>query len=167
MSRELRYLAQAVVYALTAAVLGYFADSPAYTHLPPDRALIRMSFAHGGERKEPCRRLSSEEIAKLAPNMRRAVVCSRERIPIYVELVLDDRVLFQRSMPPTGLSDDGPSRVYERFVVTPGRHRLVVRMRDTKRSEGFDYERRAEIDLRPGQNFAIAFKAETGGFVFM
>lgn len=162
----LRYLGQATILLLFMAFIGAFADSPAYVYQRGDQALIKLSFTHGAERKGGCRRLSAEEIAKLPPNMRRPTECPRERLPVYAELVLDDQVVFRASLPPTGLAGDGPSRAYERLPAAPGAHRVVVRMRDTARSEGFDYEREAEITLRPHQNFVIDFRPEAGGFVF-
>jgi len=160
-----RYLGQAAIYAVSALVLGTFSDRPAYTHFPPDMALIRLAFVHGAERREPCRQLSPEELAELAPNMRRPQACSRARLPVLVELELDGDMLYRASLPPTGLADDGPSRVYERFAVPPGRHELVARLRDSRRSEGFDHERQVEVELEPGQSLAIGFRAETGGFL--
>ena len=162
----MRYLGQAAILLLFMAFIGAFADSPVYVYQPPDRALIKLSFAHGAERKGGCRRLSPEEIAKLPPNMRRPTECPRERLPVYTELVLDGQVVFRANLPPTGLAGDGPSRVYERFPAAPGAHRIAVRMRDTARGEGFDYERIAEITLKAEQNFVIDFRPEAGGFVF-
>lgn len=166
MIAALRILGQAAFLLLVFALIGYFSDSPAYVQHPPDQALIKLSFSHAAERKGECRRLTSEEIAKLAPNMRKAVQCPRERLPIHVELVLDGRTVYQAVLPPTGLSGDGPSRVYERFIVSPGRHQLVARLRDSARTSGFDYERAAEIELRPQQNFVVELQPEAGGFVF-
>jgi len=161
-----RYLGQAAIYAVSALVLGTFSDRPAYTHFPPDMALIRLAFVLGAARREPCRRLSPEELAELPPNMRRPQACSRARVPVLVELELDGEVLYRASLPPTGLAGDGPSRVYERFAVPPGRHELIARLRDSRRDEGFDYEERVEVELEPEQSLAIAFRAETGGFIF-
>jgi hypothetical protein len=164
MARPLRYLGQGAVYLLLALAIGYFSDRPAYTHFPPDMALIKLSFAHGAQ-KEECRRRTAEELAKLAPNMRRTMVCSRERLPVAVELVLDGEPLYQEVLAPTGLAGDGPSRTYQRFAVPPGRHELVVRLRDSDREVGFDYERTATIELKPAQSLAIDFRAEMGGFI--
>ncbi|MBT5414797.1 MAG: hypothetical protein HOH66_07665 [Rhodospirillaceae bacterium] len=166
MTRIARYLGQIAVYALFAAVIGYFSNSPAYTHLPADRALIKLSFSHGGAPISECRRLSAEEIAALPPNMRRPLDCPRERVPVVVELTIDGDVLYSASLPPAGLSGDGQSRVYTQFVVPPGPHRVRVRLRDTARTEGFDYEAVRELELRPLQNFVIDFRAERGGFIF-
>lgn len=167
MTRPLAILGQALAYLLFAAVLGVFSAAPSYTYLEPDRALIKLSFSHAAQRKGECRRLTPEEIAALPPNMRRTQDCPRERLPVLVELVLDGRVVARELLPPAGLHGDGASAVYRRFPVTTGRHRLVARLRDSDRTEGFDYESAAEIELAPGQNFVVDFRSETGGFIFM
>lgn len=167
MISPLRILGQAAGYAAFAALIGYFSASPSYTYLDPGKAQIKMSFSHAAKPKGECRRRTAEEIAALPPNMRRPFDCPRERLPVLLELVLDGTVLMRESLPPAGLSGDGPSSVYRRFAVTAGQHRLVARLRDSARAEGFDYEREAEIDLVPGQNFVVDFRAEVGGFRFM
>jgi len=43
-----QYVGQVIAYALFAMVVGYFATQPAYTHLDPDQALIKLSFSHAG-----------------------------------------------------------------------------------------------------------------------
>jgi len=160
------YGGQAVIYALFAAVIGYLSDSPAYEHYPPDRAMLKLSFSHGGDRKGGCREPTAEELANTAPNMRRKMICPRERVPLLVELEVDGKVLFHDLLPPSGLALDGPSRVYRRFDVSAGPHRMVARLRDSEREHGFDYENRIDATLRPGQNFVIDFHADTGGFRF-
>lgn len=165
MAKPLGYLGQALVYGLLALGIGYCSDRPAHTHFPPDMALIKLSFAHGA-RKEECRPRTAEELAKLSPNMRRPMVCARERLPVAVELLLNDQPLYQAVLPPTGLAGDGPSRVYQRFAVPPGRHELTARLRDTDRAEGFDYERTVVVELAPAQSLAIDFRSEMGGFIF-
>jgi hypothetical protein len=167
MTRPLPILGQAVAYLLFAAVLGVFSAAPSYTYLGPDLALIKLSFSHAAERKGECRRLSPEEIAALPPNMRRTEECPRERLPVLVELELDGRVVARQLLPPAGLHHDGASAVYRRFPVRAGRHQLVARLRDSARTEGFDYERAAQVELVPGQNFVVDFRAEAGGFIFM
>jgi hypothetical protein len=167
MPRILRYLLQGVIYAGIALFIGYFASAPAYVHFPPDQAQIKLTLAHGAERRVECRRLSSEELQKLAPNMRKAVDCPRERLPVWIQIVLDDQLLYEASVPPTGLSGDGPSRIYQRFTVPPGQHRLQLRLRDTARSAGYDYQLDKQIELQPQQNLAVGFRAESGGFILM
>ena len=43
---------------------------------------------------------------------------------------------------------------------------IEAKLRDSKRSGGFDYETRVEAELKPWQNLAIDFNAEKGGFLF-
>lgn len=163
---SLRILGQGLAYAAFGVMVAYFATSPAYMHSPPEQALIKLSFSHAGARKGECRKLSASELAKLAPNMRRALDCPRERVPVYVELELDGVVLYRAELPPSGIARDGVSNAYARFSVPAGRHRLVARLRDTSRAAGFDYERADEIDLAPGQNFVVDFSASDRGFRF-
>jgi hypothetical protein len=166
MPRPLAYLGQGIIYAAIALVLGYFATSPSYQRFPDDKAQILLSFSHVGQRKEACRKPTQEELEATAANMRRTEICGRERVPVYVELRLADELIYGASLPPTGLSRDGASQAYERFEVPPGRHRLVARLRDSARDEGFDFEGEIEVDLRPGQNFVVDFRGELGGFIF-
>ncbi|UCH52717.1 MAG: hypothetical protein JSW09_08910 [Pseudomonadota bacterium] len=164
--RPLAIVGQLVAYAAFMAVIGYFAAAPAYSPFPSDQAQIKLSFRHTGPPKVECRRLTPEEIAKLAPNMRRAVDCPRERLPIAVEVELDGKILYAATLPPTGIWKDGSSKIYETFAVLPGRHTLTARLRDSRRAEGFDHTRREEIELRPRQNFVIEFRGDRGGFIF-
>ena len=164
--RLLILLGQAVVFGLIAIVLGYFSTSPAYIAFPEDQARILLDFSHVGQRKGECRRLTSEEIAQMAANMRRAEICPRERLPVVVELELNGALIFSESLPPSGLSSDGASQAYESIRVRPGEHSLVARLRDSAREDGFDFEAAAMVDLQPAENFVIDFRSELGGFIF-
>jgi hypothetical protein len=148
------------------AAVATFADWPAYRQFPRGSAIVILTFVHGADRKAECRRLTSQEIEKLAPNMRRVQDCPRGRRPIYVELDLGGRTAFHESLPPTGIAGDGPSRVYQRFVVPAGKYDIAVRMRDTPRVDGFDHVREEAVTLVPDQTFVIDFRPERGEFIF-
>ena len=166
MSRGLAYLGQAVVYGLVALCLGAFATWPAYRAFPEGKAELLLAFSHNGQRKEECRKLSREEMAEIAANMRRSEVCGRERLPVAVELAISGDVIYRDLLQPTGLSSDGASQVYQSFVVEPGRHEIVARLRDSDRETGFDEESRATVALAAGQRLVIDFRADMGGFLF-
>ena len=165
MTSALRYLGQAAWYAAIALVLGAFAMGPTYTHFPDNQAMIKLSFAHGAQRQADCRRRTAEELAKLPHKERALYACDRRRAALDVELEIDGAFRFRKTIAPGGLGKDGPARVYERFVVAPGRHVLIARLRDGSGGIGFDYERRAEVELKPRQNLVIDFRADEGGFV--
>lgn len=161
-----RYAGQAVAYAAFVVLLAFFATAPAYSPVDPEAAIIKLSFIHVGQRKVECRKMSPEEIARLAPNMRLTLDCPRERLPVLVELELDGKLLLRRELAASGLSHDRASNIYQKFVVPPGRHRVTARLRDSVRTEGFDYTRSTEVELKPRQNFVVDFHAAAGGFSF-
>ena len=166
MIKAVAFAGQTVVLMIVFAAVACLADWPRYRQLPQQSAVVKLSFTHGASRKADCRKRTPEELAKLPPNMRRPVECPRGRQPVYVQLDVDGRATYRASLPPSGLSGDGPSRVYERFVVPAGLHAIAVRMRDTARAEGFDYAKSANVTLAPEQSFVIDFRPEVDGFVF-
>lgn len=162
----IRIAAQIVVLTAVFAGVAAFADWPRYQQIPPQSAVIKLSLTHGSNRQGECRRRTAQELAKLPPNMRKPLDCPRTRGSLYVELDIDRQTVYRASLPPSGLSGDGPARVYQRFVVPAGPHAISVRMRDTARTEGFDYATSGDVDLVPGQNFVVDFRPEAQGFVF-
>ena len=160
-----RYLSQAVLYAAFVAVIGYLSTSPTYVHLPPDQALVKLSFTHAAARKEPCRERTAEELAKLAPNMRAQTVCPRERVPVTVEVVLDGEPLFSVVAPPSGFAKDGASTVYRWVAVPAGAHSIAARLSDVP-DRTFDHHAETTVSLQPGHVLVIDFDAAKGGFVF-
>jgi hypothetical protein len=162
----LRLAGQFFVIVALFVVVATFADWPAYRQFPRGSAIVLLTFVHGADRKAECRRLTPQEIEKLPPNMRRVQDCPRGRRPIYVELDLGGRTVFHESLPPTGIAGDGPSRIYQRFVVPAGKYDVAVRMRDTAQVAGFDHAREEAVTLVPDQTFVIDFRSERGEFVF-
>ncbi|MCZ7657877.1 MAG: hypothetical protein M5U07_08440 [Xanthobacteraceae bacterium] len=162
----LRAAAQFLIILALFGGVAAFANWPVYRQTPQGTAVIMVTFVHGADRKAACRKLTPAEIAKLPPNMRRTQECPRSRPPLYLELDIDGAPALRATLPPTGIAGDGPSRVYERFVVPAGAHEIAVRMRDTPRSEGYDYERTGRVTLTPDQLMVVDFRAESGEFLF-
>ncbi len=166
MNRALRLAGQFVVIGALFAGVAWLSDRPVYRKIPEGSAMMMLTFVHGADRKGECRRLKPEEIARLAPNMRRVQDCPRVRRSLYVELDIDGRKVYAADLKPTGIAGDGPSRVYERFVMPAGKYDVAVRMRDTARPDGFDHERRGTVDFAPSQMFVIDYRPESGEFIF-
>jgi len=160
-----RYAAQGMLYAVFVAAVGYFANAPAYRHIAPDEALVRLSFSHAAQRREPCRERTPEELAKLAPNMRAKTVCPRARADVIVELEMDGKLLDRIVAAPSGLGRDGAATVYRRHVVAAGTHRFRARLADDVRGE-FSYSAERGIDIGAGRVLLVDFNAAAGGFVF-
>ena len=166
MDKLLRFGLQALLYAAFAVFVGYFSIAPRYDYADDRLAVLKLSLSHATARATPCERLTPQQIAELPPNMRQAEKCERLRLPLVVELDVDGESVVRIEAPPSGLWNDGPASIYERFDLQPGPHTIAVRLRDTAREEGWDYTHSAEVDLAPGRYFTVTFRAETGGFEF-
>lgn len=159
-------LLQVLAYTVFAAVVGYLSASPAYDYADAGQATIKLSLSHAARRVKPCVPLTPQQVAELAPNMRRTEECERQRLPLVVELEIDGAVMAHIVAPASGLWNDGPASVYRRFEVEPGAHTVTARLRDTNRSEGWDYSHTEDVSLAAGRYFTVTFRAETGGFSF-
>ncbi len=114
---------------------------------------------------EECRRLTQEELNALPPNMRKPDECPRERHEIYVEMHLDDRLVYSETALPSGLWKDGKANVYRRTTVDAGEYKLFVGMNDSGSGDGFDYFEQRDVTLAPGQNLVVTFDGQQKTFV--
>lgn len=162
-----RLVGQLLAYLIFAGAVGWLAQAPPYVAASPTSAQIKLSLNHAGARKVQCKHLSAQELADLPANMRSDTMnCPRERVAVRVQLELDGRFLVDESVEPTGLWHDGPSVVYRRLAVTPGRHHLIVRLADGAQGSAFNYTRSVQIELAERQSFVVDFRSDLGGFVF-
>lgn len=166
MHRLARYIVQLLAYTAFAAGVGYFSVAPSYQYADAGSAVIKLALSHATNRIEPCVRLTPEEVAALAPNMRRAEQCERARLPLQVEIELDGEVVLAAEAAPSGAWNDGPASIYHKFAVPPGDHRLTARLRDSARIDGWDYAYTEDVSLAAGRYLSITFRAENGGFEF-
>ena len=164
--KAVRFAAQLALYVPLMAILGYFSTEPRFSVVAPGEALVRVSFIHATQRKEACRERAPEELAKMAPNMRAALDCPRERSPLLVEIELDGKLVLRREVRPSGLRRDGNTAVYERMALPAGRHRIVARLRDRPAGE-FNFTKDETLELAGGQTLVIDFNAAKGGFAFL
>jgi hypothetical protein len=165
MPEVLRYPLQALNYALFMLLVWYFSAAPPYAQLQPDQAVVTMAFSHAGERREECRKLSQEELAKLPPNMRAPMDCPRERSPVTVQLRLDGELLIEEVANAPGLYNDLGIDIYRSAKVPVGKHTLAVQMNDNVRVEGPTYSHEQTVTLEPAQLLVIDFNSETGSFI--
>jgi len=161
----LRYGAQAVLYALFAAFIGYFSTSPPYRHLEEDQALLRISFRHPGAIATDCRTRSAEELEKLPRHLRTEQDCERERSPVRIRVEIDGELLHDEVVAPAGLRKDGASSAYRRLPIAAGEHHLKVMVNDDRRVEGFNHQGERKVALVPGQVVLVDFVADKGGVI--
>jgi hypothetical protein len=161
-SKPLRWLLQAFNYTLFMALVWYFSSAPAVRLIGPDEARITIAFAHAGQLREPCRRLSQEELNQLAPNMRKIDDCPRERSPVRIEARLDGEPFYSAVLPPPGLYGDGGVDVFHSAKVPAGEHRLSLKLNDSVRVDGFNFVFEEPVELAPAQILLVGFDKERG-----
>lgn len=162
-----RWAAQIGAYAIFAMVIGIFSSNPDYRAHPDDQGLLKLSLSLPGKHMEACHRRTSEELAKLAPNMRTAMKCSRARWPVTVDLELDGQKVYHRTVAPAGLSGDGTSSFYARFPIATGRHILTTRIRDSGPDDGaWDYIHEAPVMINPARVSVVGFESKEGHILY-
>lgn len=161
-----QYFGQGLSYLLFIAFIGYFSTEPSITNHPVDQALIKFTFTHPGKRLLPCVKRSVKEVADLPPQLRYAMKCPRERVPLQVEFEIDGRMVYQAEIPAKGIKNDLPSLVYKRFNVPIGRHHLQVRMRDNVTDKGFTYTAKKTVVFTPLQVLVVDFDEINKTFTF-
>ncbi len=146
------------------AVVWYFSIKPLYHQLEEDQAIITLSFTHVTKIREACRKLTQEELLKLAPNMRLPMACPRERSPLKLELYLDGELLTKKEIEPLGFHKDQGVNMFERVKVKAGEHKLKVLINDDVNVEGPTYRYQQTVNLKPEQQLVLDFDAGKGGF---
>lgn len=123
-------------------------DAP-YSHFSEQDAMLKIAFKHSGKRIQECDeekfiKREAERYAGLQKggqgipmDVGKKSGCSRERFPVFIELYLDGEKILSKEYPPIGIQKDGASFIYERFLVKPGTHRVLMKMRDGGRNSPF------------------------------
>jgi hypothetical protein len=161
-NKPLRFVLQAINYSVFMAMVWYFATSPSIQIIADDEAMITIAFSHAGQLREPCRRLSQEELNKLPPNMRKLDDCPRERSPVTIQALLDDEPFYSTALPPPGLFGDGGVDVFHKAKIPAGEHRLSLKMNDSVRIEGFNHELERTVSIDPAQILLVGFESDQG-----
>ena len=159
-------LLQILLYSAFAVFIGYLSSAPPYRYADPELASIKLSLSHAANRIKDCVRLTPDQINARARRGELLNECERERLPLSVEIEMDGEIVLTLTAAPSGLWNDGPASVYERFDVAAGKHTITARLRDSDRKAGWDYEHTESVELPPGRYFTIRFRAETGGFAY-
>ncbi len=166
-ARLRRCAGQGAAYALFAAFIGYFSNSPAYQHLPPDQAMVKLSLRHSGQLLGECQQRDPEELAKLPATMRAPADCPRERSPLELVLEVNGETILDEQIMPRGLHKDGMASMYRRVNVPSGPVMLKVRMKDHPGQTEFPYSVEREMTLRPAQVLVIDFDSQNRRFEFL
>ena len=107
-----------------------------------------------------------------------AAACERETEAQGVTLTWLPPTEFEdgRALPPGSLTEYriyvgedrvatvAPDRTEYFLELPPGEYRITARLRDSARTDGWDYTLTEDVVLEAGRYMTVTFKAETGGF---
>ena len=158
-------LAICVAASLFTLVLARFSSWPNTTLRGSDQAVISLTFSQAGQLLQECRKLTQAELDKLPANMRKTEECQRERQPIEVVFKLDNNIIYEEKIAPTGIWSDGAVTIYKRMKVPKGHHRLFIGMRNSNIEQGFDYQFESELELKSGQHLTVEFDELSERFI--
>ncbi len=122
-----RILAAAAATTAGLALLAYASAVPMAYH-PRDTARLRLSWSARPERIEVCRELSKEEQAQREEHMRQRVECEGGFASYALRVEVDGRAIGETVIHGAGLRHDRPLYVLRDFPVSPGEHRVRVRL---------------------------------------
>lgn len=160
-----RYALQAVNYSVFMALIWYFSNAPSVRQLEDDEAVMTIAFSHVGEFKEPCRKRTTEELMALPPNMRAPMDCVRERSPIIIEALLDNVLIYSHTAEAPGFFKDSGVDIYHMTKVSAGNHHLQIKMDDSVRKNGFEYDFEQDVTISPAQILLVDFIKDQGFIV--
>lgn len=99
---------------------------------------------------------------KLPPNMRKLEDCPRERSPIIVEATLDGKSIYNKTMLPPGIFNDGGVNIFYSSKVPAGKHSFKIKMDDSVRKQGFNHVFEQDIEIKPQQIVLVEFDSLKG-----
>jgi hypothetical protein len=153
----------AAAFAVTVglcAVTFAFSNLPYRTPHSPQPELV-VSFNHSGALIE-ARKLTKEELANRLPHMRAQVNVTRERLPVRLRVQVDDRVVYDQSFQPKGLSKDGPSIAVVRLPQSPGSHQVRVELADTADTDLWTKQWNETVEFQESRNRVVLFDTKSG-----
>ena len=141
----------------------FLSEMPKYPFYNKGMSLIKFTFKYSGKHRTEQRELTERETKDILIHMRRTnspfskmrMIGKRERLPIYVELELDNKNILSKTYYPAGLRKDIPTFAYEEIPVSPGRHYIKIKMRDSRDTNQFNYFIEKEIVVIPERTFIL------------
>lgn len=146
-----------ILFLLPTLFIPFLSMKPSYPFYSKDRSLIKITFKHSG--KQECRELTEKDTMNELKHMRKTnspfskirMDCDRKRLPVYVEVDLDNKNILSRTYYPTGMRKDGSTFAYEEIHTAPGTHEIKVKMRDSKEESPFNYIFEKKTETKKGR----------------
>lgn len=156
MNAPARWAVILVVSSTFALLVTAFSQWPAFAPVPPGHAELRISMAHRAKRREQCRQLTEEERQALPPTRRVTEVCERGRAHTHLKVMLNDQVLVDETVRPSGLHRDGRAYYQSFMPLVAGDHLLRLTLQDGEPDGEPTLELHHHVTLSPGDALLLA-----------
>lgn len=132
---------------IPAFLILFLSTKPTYPFYSKGQSLLKFTFKRSGK-QVGCRELAGEEVESKLKHMRKTqssfsrlrMECDRRRLPMYMEVYLDNKNIFSKTYYPTGIRKDGSTFAYEEMSIAPGIHEIKVKMKDISLEETFKHK---------------------------
>ena len=137
----------AVLILLIPLVFIYFlSTSPSYRYFDEDDAGFLISFKKTTDRVHLCDDEELSRFKEAAKHRRKHMqkvdrICgSRERVPLKLKVWIDDKVVLDKKIMPSGVNQDSSTYVYQEFIFPKGKHKIRIAMKGSRGDDPeFDY----------------------------
>ncbi|MBI3399689.1 MAG: hypothetical protein HY026_10755 [Deltaproteobacteria bacterium] len=165
---KVKIIQSAVGLILPGLLIIFLSDAP-YSHFSDRDAMLKIAFKYSGKRVQECDeeefiRREAERYAQLqktrqgvAMDVGKKAGCSRERFPIFIELYIDGEKKLAKHYSPIGIQKDAASFIYDRFLIRPGRYRVMMKMKDGGPESPF-LTMDETIEFKPGEVTLLRFQ---------
>lgn len=151
-----RWSIMLLVSAVFVLLVVAFSQWPSFKSVPPGHGELRISMAHRAERREACRPLTEEEREALPPTRRVTEICERGRASSHLKVILNDQVLIDEVIQPSGLHRDGRAYFQSFMPLAAGDHELILMLRDGPAGQPPSVEARHQFRLSAGDALLLA-----------
>jgi len=148
---------QLLFYLCLFTLVGYFSDSPVYQYNDAESAELELAVRFSGTRLGVCETLTAADVAELAPNMKVALVCPREKSPLSLRLYVNEDLLLAERLLPSGIHGDGVIASYKRLVLEPGTWDLRIEVDSNNQESVLEHEFEQTIETHAADSWLLSF----------
>lgn len=160
---RLRRLAVASVFVLGVTALTVFLSDGPYRGVKREHAQLVVSIKHAGLTAVSDSTVDQVDDSNVLPHMRRPRSSERVRVPVRLQVTIDDSVHIEQVFTPGGLFNDGLSIGISDTNVDSGRHRVKVLIDNTGTTGAWSHEWTDVLNFIPLQRKVLVFD-EDGRF---
>lgn len=148
----------------------FFLSERTFSFYPPDAASLKVAFKKAGKRVADCdeageikrageryRAALREKGKGVQMSLKTLATCPRERHPLKVVVKIDGKEALNKIYPPTGLSKDMASYVFEDLRISPGSREIEAYLHDSGETGAADFSVKKTLTVRRSEIKLIRF----------